>query len=347
MAANDPMTAETPVEEMSEHQAAEQLAGLFADEAGEVPEALDDDDTAEEAEPEGAEAEPEGDEQETEVEEVESLGLDELAETLGVAASDVLERVKVKIKVDGHETEVNLGELRNGYQRAADYTRKTQELSARRKEIDEGVQRLSQFEQIIQAELYSNPFAQAEQAIQQEMQSTDWSKLEADDPYEATQRYQRLQRKAHEIAGAKQARAAQLQQLGGAIMQARQEHLSQEVERLRGMLEWNGEEVQARVSEMRDFLRSEYNVPDAMLNSIAHAEFWKMANDLMKLKRQDTTKQAAEKKAVKRKVRVLKPGAPKPRSAANANADKLFQRAKKTQTDDAWADALAAKMGLI
>lgn len=346
MNANNPMTAESPVEEISEHDAAEQLAGLFSDEEGGTP-VLSEESAPDDADDEDAEAEPEADEQETEVEEVEALGLEDLAETLGVAPDEVLDRVKIKIKVDGKETEVNLGELRSGYQREADYTRKTQELSARRKEIDEGVERLSQFEQIIHAELYSNPFAQAEQAIQQEMQSVDWSKLEQDDPYEATQRYQRLQRKAQEIAGAKQARAQQLQQLGGAIMQARQQHLASEVDRLREMLGWNGKEVQGKVSEMREFLKSEYEVPDAMLNSIAHAEFGRMVDDLMKLKRQSATKQSAEKKAVKRKVRVLKPGAPKPQKAANANADRLFQRAKKTQTDDAWADALAAKMGLI
>ena len=36
------------------------------------------------------------------------------------------------VKIDGAESEVTLEELRDGYQRQADYTRKTQELSAER-----------------------------------------------------------------------------------------------------------------------------------------------------------------------------------------------------------------------
>ena len=36
------------------------------------------------------------------------------------------------VKIDGEESEVTLKELQDGYQRQADYTRKTQELSAER-----------------------------------------------------------------------------------------------------------------------------------------------------------------------------------------------------------------------
>lgn len=42
---------------------------------------------------------------------------------------------KVKVKVNGIETEVPLSELRNGYQRQADYTTKTQELAQQREEV--------------------------------------------------------------------------------------------------------------------------------------------------------------------------------------------------------------------
>ena len=48
------------------------------------------------------------------------------------------------VKIDGEESEVSLEELRDGYQRQADYTRKTQELSAER-------DRLRQAESIVSA----------------------------------------------------------------------------------------------------------------------------------------------------------------------------------------------------
>ena len=53
------------------------------------------------------------------------------------------------VKIDGVEQSVSLDELRNGYQRQADYTRKTQELAAER-------ERLAQGEAIVQA-LESDP----------------------------------------------------------------------------------------------------------------------------------------------------------------------------------------------
>ena len=53
------------------------------------------------------------------------------------------------VKIDGVEQSVSLDELRNGYQRQADYTRKTQELATER-------ERLAQGEAIVQA-LESDP----------------------------------------------------------------------------------------------------------------------------------------------------------------------------------------------
>jgi len=45
------------------------------------------------------------------------------------------------VKVDGAESEVTLSELQQGYQRQADYTRKTQELASERQrlELDEAI----------------------------------------------------------------------------------------------------------------------------------------------------------------------------------------------------------------
>ncbi len=56
---------------------------------------------------------------------------------------------KYSVKIDGEVLEVTLDELQNGYQRQADYTRKTQELASER-------ERLAQGEAIVQA-LEANP----------------------------------------------------------------------------------------------------------------------------------------------------------------------------------------------
>ena len=55
----------------------------------------------------------------------------------------------VKVKVDGEELDVPFNEAIQGYQRQADYTRKTQELSQQREQL--------QFAQTLQQALESNP----------------------------------------------------------------------------------------------------------------------------------------------------------------------------------------------
>ena len=93
------------------------------------------------------------------------------------------------VKIDGEESEVTLKELQDGYQRQADYTRKTQELSAER-------DRLRQAESIVSA-LESDPKGTLE-ALQRSFgvdvssiqETEDWEDL---DPTE--QKLRELERK--------------------------------------------------------------------------------------------------------------------------------------------------------
>lgn len=59
------------------------------------------------------------------------------------------------IKLDGEEHDVALSELKNGYQRQADYTRKTQEIAAERREIEQGKQGVQQ-QAVAYAQAYLN-----------------------------------------------------------------------------------------------------------------------------------------------------------------------------------------------
>lgn len=93
------------------------------------------------------------------------------------------------VKIDGEESEVTLEELRDGYQRQADYTRKTQELSAER-------DRLRQAESIVSA-LESDPKGTLEALgrsfgveIANSQDAEDWEDL---DPTE--QKLRELERK--------------------------------------------------------------------------------------------------------------------------------------------------------
>lgn len=83
-----------------------------------------------------------------------------------------------KVKVDGVEQEVTLEELQSGYSRQQDYTRKTQELSHQRKQIDEKQQELAQKDAI-----YSQLLPKLESTLKGELANEpDWNALYESDP---------------------------------------------------------------------------------------------------------------------------------------------------------------------
>jgi len=132
------------------------------------------------------------------------------------------------VTVNGEEMEVSVDELVAGYSRQSDYTRKTQELAAERKQLEEAFQRMQEDieqnntvrEQYIQA---TGQFIAASHADLEKFTKIDWRALKEDDPIEYVtkrdeyrdaqariQHAQRLQQQAAEEA--EQERAALLQQ---------------------------------------------------------------------------------------------------------------------------------------
>jgi len=115
------------------------------------------------------------------------------------------------VKVDGQEQQVSLDELQNGYQRQADYTRKTQELASER-------ERLAQGEAIVQA-LEADPVGAIEALTDafgltyEDNQTTQMPSFEDLDPEE--QRLQRIETsiETQERAGRQQNLQKDLQNL--------------------------------------------------------------------------------------------------------------------------------------
>ena len=84
------------------------------------------------------------------------------------------------VKVDGEEMEVDLDELRNGYQRQADYTRKSQSLAEQRKTYEANVQAVQaerqQYSQALEI------LAQNQNAELNRFQNVDWAALKESAP---------------------------------------------------------------------------------------------------------------------------------------------------------------------
>lgn len=130
------------------------------------------------------------------------------------------------VKVDGQEIEVPLSELVKGYSRTADYTRKTQELAAFRKQVEAAAQ-----ESVAVRDQYAQRLVQLEQYLQQTApQEPNWEKLRAEDPIEFAAQWaehQRRQQYQQQVQAEREAilqrqQAEQLMQTQQQIEQARQ-----------------------------------------------------------------------------------------------------------------------------
>jgi hypothetical protein len=81
------------------------------------------------------------------------------------------------VKVDGKAMEVPASELVKGYQRYADYTRKTTEVAEQRKALDGELQSIASVR-----EEYGKRLDQLAQALKQSSGEPDWERLKAEDP---------------------------------------------------------------------------------------------------------------------------------------------------------------------
>jgi len=167
----------------------------------------------------GAEAQPEEEQSESESEEVEGAEpQDEALESSEEVEANEEESEeeaprdeKFIVKVDGKEIEVPKEELIRGYQREADYTRKTQKLAEERKLVE------SEFQQVrAERETYAQVLGQLQQKLQEfEPQEPDWNRLEVEDPTEYARQWTSHQRRQQQkfAVQAEQMRLNQLREV--------------------------------------------------------------------------------------------------------------------------------------
>jgi hypothetical protein len=195
----------------------------------------------------GAEAQPEEGQPEPESEEVESAETqDETEESSEEVEGEEEEGEeeaprdeKFVVKVDGKEIEVPKDELIRGYQREADYTRKTQKLAEERKLVE------SEFQQVRgEREQYSQILGQLQQKLQElQPQEPDWNRLEVEDPTEYARQWTSHQRRQQQVY-AVQAEQERLNQMRQAELQkTMQQVMATEVSRLKEKIpEWSSPE---------------------------------------------------------------------------------------------------------
>tara|TARA_B100000287_G_scaffold424604_1_gene469489 strand:- start:421 stop:1473 length:1053 start_codon:yes stop_codon:yes gene_type:complete len=169
------------------------------------------------------------------------------------------------IKVDGEEIEVTLDELKSGYSRQSDYTKKTQEIAEYRKQAEAMMQQAQQ--EVYQTQQFRQQYIDAASAVVQQqygklndlVNNTDWERLKIED------REEYLTKKS-EVADLQSAMQQEEQRLNHANQQAMAEQRQtqqriahEERQKLEAILpEWKNEEFRQRAGkELTEFAMSQ------------------------------------------------------------------------------------------
>ncbi len=274
----------------SEEQTASEVTDAPVDET-EVEETEEAEEVEQEA-PEEGQAEEETEEEVTEEEEYEVVAEEDL---------------KYTIKVDGEELEVGIDELKNGYQRQADYTRKSQALAEQRKDTEAIQSERMQLEQ--ERQMYANglQMLQEQQSAKlSEFDNTDWTALKDEDPYQymlKKDEYRDAQEKAQNVV--QQQQLIQQEQAEQAN-KARAHFVQQEYSKLVNALpEWNDAKSTVK-KDVQEYATSVGFRPEEINQLADHRSVLiiKKAMEYDKL----TTKVSPKKKAVKKVPKVQKSG---------------------------------------
>ena len=264
-----------------------------------------------------------------EVEEVEVSEEEEIQET----------SPSYTVKVDGEEFEVDLDELRNGYQRQSDYTKKSQSVAEMRKAYEANLQSVQQ-----ERDQYQQVLANMENYQNLELkkyQELDWASLKEDDPVEYMEKRIEFQDAKDKVNQVKQEQMAVQQKTQQEVYQNIQHKVQEEAELLATALPEYSDPSSNLKTELRDFaINMGFSEQD--VNGITDH---KVVLVLHKAMLQDKANSSTSSKVKKGPAKVIKAGVPvtkKQRVARDVQAKR--DRLRKTGNVN---DAANAFMDLI
>jgi len=247
------------------------------------------------------------------------------------------------IEVDGEEKTIE--ELRSGFLRQKDYTRKTQELAESRKAVEAKDYEIER-ERAEYAQLLPAMAERIQQAAEQE---PDWDTLYDTDPVMAA-KAERQWRKEQEARIAQlQAVQAEQQRMQQIAAQKQQQMQQSYLEQQRHILpdiipEWRDKKVAAtEATQIRDFLLGE-GFSEQDVSGMSNATLVKLARKAMLYDRGETRANEVKAKPKKSRAKTLKSGSRASQPKRTSAAQEAQNRARKTGRVN---DAAAAIKALL
>jgi len=311
---------------------------------------LDFGDEPEQPEPEQPPEDEEQEEAEEADSETETLEADETGEAENEDASEISYETLVEVTLPGgNKQQVTLDELQKSYSREADYTRKTEVLSAERRDL---AAERDQMREAVQTERqqYFNSLQQLTAQAGNELANEaaiDWQTLRDEDPIEFAAQWADHQRKTealnrsqHELQVEQQRRQHETQEQHNEFLANQQAQLSEVMpdfvdpekgEKLRG--------------DLRTFMRTHYGgFSDDEISSVADARHVQLISDAMRWRELQSNAPGQTKKVAKL-PRVVRPTSPRPK--VDRDAEGAAVRMKRARSSGSVNDAAAAIADLL
>ena len=247
------------------------------------------------------------------------------------------------LEVDGEEKTIE--ELRSGFLRQKDYTRKTQELAEHRRAVEAKDQEIER-ERAEYAQLLPAMAERIQQAAEQE---PDWDTLYDTDAVMAAKAERQLRKEQEGRVAQLQAVQAEQQRMQQIAAQQHQ-HLQQSyLEQKRHILpdiipEWRDKKVAAtEATQIRDFLLGE-GFSEQDVSGMSNATLVKLARKAMLYDRGETRANEVKAKPKKPRAKILKSGSRASQPKRTSAAQEAQNRARKTGRVN---DAAAAIKALL
>jgi hypothetical protein len=245
------------------------------------------------------------------------------------------------VKVDGEEIEVTFDELLKGYSRQSDYTKKTQELSEGRKEIEEAKSTynsaLTQMQQ--EREHYVNQLNQILQNSSNNLKEYDkinWDTLKEEDPIEYVKLREDYRDGKEKMQALNQQRQMAMQQQNAEAQKVQQEAVQVERSRMvEALPEWGDPDKQKELAtDVKSYALTQGFSEEELNSLIDH----RSVLVLMKAAKYDALEKADVKsKKLKNKPKVIRTG--KGKGANSDSKSKLNAKMKRLQQSGRVDDA--------
>lgn len=248
---------------------------------------------------------------------------------------------KYKVKVDGDEVEVDEAELKSGYSRTQDYTRKTTRLAEERKAFEAEQSELKR-----ERELYSQILENWEKGLESvlsEFVPGDLNELRQYDPEKYIEVNEKLQKHHQTLENIKAEKARVGSEAEKAQKEQFSEYVKAESDKLYNALpEWKDETVRRKeVQLVTDYAKERFGFSDGDINNTYSHALWVAMLESMKYR-----KIVEKRKQLKPEVKVKssEPGATSIPTTKAKKIEKVSQQLKKTGSAKDYAALLLETM---